>query len=218
MAPESRTWRGIKELIKKCRGAELSDVSSSASIKSEIQAETKSFSSYEDVSMPKELERSVPCPEMPCYLRNPHRINPNFMGRGDVLHQVDEALLPSKSLHRRTFSLCGFGGIGKTEIAIHYAFTREKAFDAIFWVEADQATKLGRSFDYIAKGLGLIKNTSDVSHSESRQAVLEWLEDTTMKAKSPGNPDTPKEDKEPCLANWLLIFDNTECSTDLEGY
>ncbi|KAG5820419.1 hypothetical protein H9Q74_000613 [Fusarium xylarioides] len=218
MAPESRTWRGIKELINKCRGAELSDISSSASIRSEIQAETKSFSSYEDVSMTKELETSIPCPEMPCYLRNPHRLNPNFIGRDDVLHQLDEALLPSKSLHRRSFSLCGFGGIGKTEIAIHYAFTREKAFDAIFWVEADQATKLGRSFDYIAKGLGLIKNVSDIGHSESRQAVIEWLEDPQMKTKSSDNPDTPEEDKEPCLANWLLIFDNAESSTDLEDY
>lgn len=74
---------------------------------------------------------------MPCYMRDPIRQNPNFVGRSDIIAQIDSVLLQDDATSTaasglRSFSLCGFGGIGKTQIAIFYAFERQKLFDAIF--------------------------------------------------------------------------------------
>ncbi len=37
----------------------------------------------------------------------------------------------------KTYVLCGMGGIGKTESAIEYMYTRSTQFNAIFWIFAD---------------------------------------------------------------------------------
>lgn len=46
----------------------------------------------------------------------------------------------------RQFALCGLGGVGKTEIAREFALRHKYAFDAIFWVTADEPAKPDECF------------------------------------------------------------------------
>lgn len=76
--------------------------------------------------------------------------NHEFYGRQDILLQLDQHLLtPSAEAafsgepqSPRHVAICGIGGVGKTSIAIEYAFSRQDMFDAIFWIRADEPAKL----------------------------------------------------------------------------
>lgn len=57
-------------------------------------------------------------------------INPDFLGRDQILQQLHKVLQPPRqqSMYNvasllRSVSLCGFGGVSKTQIAIQYAYS-----------------------------------------------------------------------------------------------
>lgn len=89
--------------------------------------------------------------QLPCFMVETPVRNSDFYGRKEALRQLDDHLLPSQS-KEVAFSaegqelkhvvICGIGGIGKTSIAIEYAFSRRDKFDAIFWIRADEAAKI----------------------------------------------------------------------------
>jgi len=77
--------------------------------------------------------------------------NKDFFGRTSILNEIDQWLLrpnvddisfSSQPSAQKHLVLCGMGGIGKTSIAVEYAFSRRDHFDAIFWVRADETAKL----------------------------------------------------------------------------
>ena len=79
-------------------------------------------------------------------------------------------------------SISGLGGIGKTQTAIEYAWSRRKFFDAIFVVQADGAANLSDNFAGIASKLGILDpmEKSDKSREEtdlivSRSKAMKWL-------------------------------------------
>ncbi|OKO89960.1 hypothetical protein PENSUB_13554 [Penicillium subrubescens] len=55
---------------------------------------------------------------------------------------MDEKLLPQELSHPadmtsiRSFAICGGSGIGKTDLAIEYAYSRRHQFGAVFWLHA----------------------------------------------------------------------------------
>lgn len=146
---------------------------------------------------------------MPCYVRTPYTgPNHKFVGRKAILRQLDDALLPPGFVQANSASryctLYGLGGIGKTEVAIEFAHSREQSFDAIFWVQADEIAKLAESFDRIARALRLLDPTEAGDRDTSRKRVLDWLAD-------PVKQQTSEEPvSEPGLAKWLLVFDNAD--------
>ncbi|KAK1246212.1 hypothetical protein MKX08_000014 [Trichoderma sp. CBMAI-0020] len=149
-------------------------------------------------------------PKMPCYVRKAIDKNRNFVGRSDIIKEIDQALLPNDfnlSSGLRSFSLCGFGGLGKTQIATHYAFARESEFDAIFWVQADELMKLNKSFEDIAKALDLVEEGDQGNKAISRDKVLEWFCDPQKRVI---RATTTLTDIDSPLAKWLIIFDNTD--------
>ena len=89
-------------------------------------------------------------PILPCRILESEHRNDEFFGREDVLTLVERALLPaqdklisSESEGLQQFALCGMGGLGKTEIAAEFTFRHKEAFDAVFWIRADDSSKLG---------------------------------------------------------------------------
>ena len=65
------------------------------------------------------------------------------------MSRLDDALSPSGDMtfssdsdSRKQVVLCGLGGLGKTSIAIEFAFSRRRKFDAVFWIRADAIAKL----------------------------------------------------------------------------
>jgi MoxR-like ATPase len=77
--------------------------------------------------------------------------NKDFFRRETILTELKKWLL-SEDLEDPAFSaqprrqrhvvLCGMGGIGKTSIAMEFAFTYGDRFDAVFWIRADETAKL----------------------------------------------------------------------------
>ncbi|KAL6820101.1 hypothetical protein J3E69DRAFT_357520 [Trichoderma sp. SZMC 28015] len=149
-------------------------------------------------------------PKMPCYVRKAIGKNRNFVGRSAIIKQIDQALLPNGanlSSGLRSFSLCGFGGLGKTQIATYYAYARESDFDAIFWVQADELMKLNKSFEDIAKALDLVEEGDQGNKAISRDKVLEWFCDPRKRAMRKAASLT---DLDSTPAKWLIIFDNAD--------
>lgn len=116
------------------------------------------------------------------YNNIPFPANPKFSGRHDVMGAVREALDPeavSQSL--KSIALFGMGGVGKTQIAIHYAYRHMEHFDVIMWVAADNAIAISQSFRAIAEGLGLLGTEDEAKDSAGAMLkVKNWLSMTSM--------------------------------------
>lgn len=176
-----------------------------------------SSSSYADsIRMPFEASVSSPSVRrlralLPCY-RLPHDRNDGFFGRDDVLTKIDRALLPSsKDLSRSlsTFALCGVGGVGKSQAATEFVFSRKHHFDAIFWLHAADGLVLANEFAQIAShlGLGSHDNRHTMDDIVARNLVLQWLSNPGGDARYRGEP-----------VNWLMVFDNAENISMLKDY
>ena len=132
-----------------------------------------------------------------------------FYGREDVLSQIDEVFFrenasigDTRPSPLRSCVLCGMGGMGKTEIATQYVFTRKDRFDTVFWVSADTREKLVLGFREISKTLGLDEGVNLKRNVESQEVVKSWLSDPVV-AESPGSFYVREE-----AASWLLVLDN----------
>ncbi|KAI0108877.1 hypothetical protein GGR51DRAFT_558665 [Nemania sp. FL0031] len=90
----------------------------------------------------------------------------------------------------------GFGGVGKTQIALHYALNHLDDFDAVLWFHAETESSLRSSFSHAAVHLQLHNNGED--HINNRRNVLFWLQTTTAK--------------------WLIVYDNAESLAVLNQY
>lgn len=120
----------------------------------------------------------------PCYLIRPFAENPDFFGRSEILATIKEVLKPPEEASYdnstkgvRPVTLCGIGGIGKTQIALQYAFSciRNNTYDAILWVHAENEEKLATSFTETAVQLELIERAHATNPVVVRVIVMEWL-------------------------------------------
>jgi hypothetical protein len=119
----------------------------------------------------------------------------DFVGRNEDLNKIRMLLQPSASTLRKVVVLHGLGGIGKTQLAIHFARLHRADFSAIFWLNGKTKEMLLRSLaDMFHKLPGInmaadLKTEDEIKHA-ARQ-VLQWL-------ATPNN------------CRWLLILDNID--------
>ncbi|RHZ43372.1 LipA and NB-ARC domain protein [Aspergillus thermomutatus] len=111
-----------------------------------------------------------------------------FRGRDDVFDMLDvyfhEDQKPSQS--RRTFAICGLGGTGKTQTALHYAVRNlSKYTTGIGFINATSLVSLSADFDRLHDLLRLGDSKNKIG------AVKSWL----------SRPENSK---------WLLVFDNAD--------
>jgi hypothetical protein len=151
-----------------------------------------------------------------------HSANGDFCGREDILERLAGELLPSKNIVTasgnalRQFALCGFGGIGKTEIAREFSRRHKASFDAVFWVVADEVAKLDHHYQQISLALGLEDASECKSQVVSREIVKGWL--SNPRKYLSGSDEFVQTGEARSDATWLLIFDNADDPMSLADY
>ncbi|HTK08855.1 MAG TPA: tetratricopeptide repeat protein [Ktedonobacteraceae bacterium] len=131
----------------------------------------------------------------------PYARNPHFTGRDDVLQQLGhlfaakqpgEPMNIQQAVLTQTQAISGLGGIGKTQIAIEYAYRArmQGRYRHTIWISAANEETILTSFVELAR---LVMPTLVKDETNQRTivtALLRWLEQ--------------------CTQPWLLIFDNAD--------
>jgi len=131
----------------------------------------------------------------------PYPRNPYFTGRDDLLDQLAQELSPEIQDDRTTIrraaltqprAIQGLGGIGKTQIAIEYAYrSRElNRYTHIIWINAASEETLPTSFAELAELIPAFPSKGETDQRKLVAAIKHWLEQ--------------------CQEHWLLIFDNAD--------
>ena len=81
--------------------------------------------------------------------------NNNFTGRDRELAEIHRALHSTNATtsHQRVIVLHGLGGIGKTQLAVQYAYIHQHDYTSVWWVNASTTQSLSQGFLQIAKKL-----------------------------------------------------------------
>jgi tetratricopeptide (TPR) repeat protein len=135
-------------------------------------------------------DNSVPSPGPKVWERVPKR-NPDFTGRKDLLTALRKSMHTVTAVVAQPQALQGLGGVGKTQLAVEYAWQYRSHYELVWWVSADQPLLVPSVLASMAPALGLPPATS-TGVEQATQSVLRALES--------GSP----------FRSWLVIFDNAE--------
>lgn len=139
---------------------------------------------------------SSPAPgSAPAIWGNVPQRNKNFTGRDEILGLLREGLSSSVTAVL-PHALQGMGGVGKTQVAIEYAYRYCTEYDLVWWIPADQPPLVRASLAALAPHLGLPPVTASGVEGAAA-AVLDAL-----------RRGTPYQ-------RWLLIFDNADQPEEL---
>ncbi|MBA1340615.1 MAG: hypothetical protein C5S40_00565 [ANME-2 cluster archaeon] len=83
-----------------------------------------------------------------------HNRNPNFTGREEHLTSLKMALSLGKSA-ALTQAIIGLGGVGKTQLALEYAYRNAAEYDIVWWVRSEEPATLAADYASLAKALDL---------------------------------------------------------------
>ena len=156
-------------------------------------------------------------------MRLPFHKNHNFTGRGRELAEIHEVLHSADATiaQRRVMVLHGLGGIGKTQLAIQYAYIHQKDYTSIWWVNASTTQTLSQGFLGIAQQLlsyHIQKTTAGPKPDSAEIAVELGLPPGAVNQN--GKLNVSGETAEIVVTaivswfsaednnGWLLIFDN----------
>ena len=135
------------------------------------------------------LAVETPAANLPSIWEVPHPRNPLFTGREETLQRLAETLKPGQpAALAQPQAISGLGGIGKTQLALEYAYRFRTHYQAIFWTLADTRESLISGYVAIARRLNLPQQDAQ-DQMLTVQATLRWLVTN---------------------ADWLLILDNAD--------
>lgn len=138
----------------------------------------------------------TPTPTLPPIWNVPHQRNPNFTGRDELLAQLETSLRSGQATALTQQAIHGLGGVGKTQLAVEYAFRHTADYDLVWWIRSEQTATLAADYAALAQKLNLAeKDTTE--QSLVVEAVRRWLDRNQR---------------------WLLIFDNVNDPKDLDVY
>jgi tetratricopeptide (TPR) repeat protein len=118
----------------------------------------------------------------------PYRRNPFFTSREDTLAILHKNFTTNQSSDISIQALTGLGGIGKTQIAIEYAYRHQQDYQTVFWLGSASREILRAELLYFADSLS-IPEKERIDEAHLFEAIKRWLERH---------------------ADWLLLLDNLE--------
>jgi tetratricopeptide (TPR) repeat protein len=131
----------------------------------------------------------VPRATSPSTWNTPYPRNPMFTGREQILQQLTDALKSGQTTAlSQPHAISGLGGIGKTQIALEYAYQHQNEYQAVLWSLSDTRESLISGYIAIAEALSLSQK-GEQDQALIIQAVKIWLQTHD---------------------SWLLILDNAD--------
>jgi tetratricopeptide (TPR) repeat protein/transcriptional regulator with XRE-family HTH domain len=123
--------------------------------------------------------------------------NPFFTGREEVLEALHTQLGINQAIAlTQSSAVHGLGGVGKTQVALEYAYRYALEYGAVFWIGAETEEQIVFSLLHIADVLQLPEQ-DDKDQQRVVAAVQRWLA---------------------THGQWLLIWDNVEDLTLLNRF
>jgi tetratricopeptide (TPR) repeat protein len=132
---------------------------------------------------------------VPLIWSNVPQRNKNFTGRTDVLDRLRQGVSSVVAVVLPQ-ALQGFGGVGKTAVAIEFAHRYRTEYDLVWWIPADDPVLVPSSLAALAEPLGL---------QSVMAAGIEGAAFAVLDALRRGTP----------YSRWLLIFDNADQPEDI---
>jgi len=118
--------------------------------------------------------------------------NPDFTGRESLLLTLERSLEARSKASVLPHALHGFGGVGKTQLAVEYAYRFADRYDLVWWIPAEQQSLVLQSLVDLGRQLG-IPVTEELTQASS--LVIDALSSTRLR--------------------WLLVYDNANEPDDL---
>jgi tetratricopeptide (TPR) repeat protein len=119
----------------------------------------------------------------------PYPRNPFFTGREQILEALHTRLKTRQAVAlTQSSALHGLGGVGKTQIALEYAYRHALEYGAVFWIAAETDEQIITSLLRIAEVLQ-VPGRNDKDQQRVVGAIHQWLNSHS---------------------GWLLIWDNVE--------
>src|ERR1700693_1925399 len=117
-----------------------------------------------------------------------HPRNPNFTEPGQRLTDLRDALRSG-----RPAALAGLGGVGKTQLAMEYAYRHAGDYAIVWWLRAEQAATLATDYAALAGALDLPEKDA------AEQPVIITAVRDALRHRS----------------DWLLVFDNANTPKEI---
>jgi tetratricopeptide (TPR) repeat protein len=118
--------------------------------------------------------------------------NPAFTGRETLLSTLRRALNRQAKASVLPHALHGLGGVGKTQLAVEFAYRYAERYDVVWWIPAEHQTLVLQSLRDLGRRLGT-PETASLQHAAS--LVIDRLADSPLR--------------------WLLIYDNANDPDDI---
>jgi len=112
-----------------------------------------------------------------------------FVGRETELEQLRIWLAPRPE-RQNVVALCGLGGMGKTQLSIHFARRFAGRYSSIFWLNAQDESTLKAGLVKIA---AQVLEEPSVNNSSEEERIVQQMRQWFSR---------PENDK------WLVVFDN----------